>query len=133
MAWVATAVVVGSALYSGYSSYQSGKAAEKSNKLQGALSQEDYYRQAALTRDEGYRTKQQQVMDFIGAGVEIQGTPLLMMLETEKKAEAEAGYLEGTGDAMRGLYNAKGRIAANEGKAALISSIGSAAGTVAKA
>lgn len=132
MAWVKTSLVVGSTLYAGYSANQQGKATNKLLGEQGSLSQQDYYRQAALTRDEGYRVKQQQVMDFIGAGVEIQGTPLLMMLETEKKANAEADYLEGTGNAMSGLYKAKGKIAANEGKAALISSIGSSAGKVIK-
>lgn len=121
MFWLAA-----TALASIYSGVQKNKQAKKQASLlneEGLLSQTDYERQAVLALDEGYRLRSQQTMDFISAGVEMIGTPLLVLAETAKMAETDAEELRTTGRNSRNLYNQKAKITVNEGRASLISSV----------
>jgi hypothetical protein len=127
--WVATAVVAATAIYSGVSSYQSGKKQEKLMKEQGALQLQEGLFEAKRVRDEGYRFEQEQMMQYIGAGVEIKGTPLLVMADTMARAEEEAKATERRGYALESFAAKQGSIAVNQGRAALIGSIGSAVGS----
>lgn len=128
MVWAATAVVAATAIYSGVSSYQSGKASAKLQKEQGALQLEEGLFEAGRVRDEGYRYQQEQMMQYIGAGVEIKGTPLLVMAESVAKAEEEAKATERRGYALESFAAQQAKITTNQGRAALIGSIGSAVG-----
>lgn len=110
-------------IYGGYSAYQSAKKQASLMEDQGLLQREDYYRQAAITRDDGQRLRAQQAMEYISSGVEIQGTPLLVLAETAKLAETEAKYLERTGQAISDLANANAKITRKEGKSQFLSSI----------
>ena len=129
MSWIAvgvTAVSVGTSLYSGA---QANKAAKKQAALQeeqGQIQLQEALVEAAQIRQEGERTKQEQMMQYIGSGVEIQGTPLLVMAETTKLANTEAVATEKRGYAQGDLANAKAKITRSEGKAQMIASIGSA-------
>lgn len=129
MSWIAVgvaAVSVGTSLYSGA---QANKAAKKSASLQeeqGQLQQQEAMVEAAQIREEGERTKQEQMMAFVGSGVEIQGTPLLLMAETTKLANTEAAATEKRGYAQGNLANAQAKITRSEGKAQMIASIGNA-------
>lgn len=117
-------------LYGGITAYSNSLEMASLLEEQGALVQGDYNRQAALVRDAGYRTKQKQLMEFVSSGVEIQGTPLLVLRETGKKAEAVAGSYEFTGQQYSDLYKKKAKITKSEGKAELISSILAAGASV---
>lgn len=128
MVWAATAVVAATAIYSGVSSYQSGKASAKLQKEQGALQLQEGLSEAARIRDEGYRFQQEQMMQYIGSGVEIKGTPLLVMAESVANAEAEAKATEKRGYAQQSFANQQAKITVNQGRAALIGSVGSAVG-----
>ena len=129
MSWIAvgvTAVSVGTSLYSGA---QANKAAKKQAALQeeqGQIQLQEALVEAAQIRQEGERTKQEQMMAYIGSGVEIQGTPLLVMTETTKLADTEAAATEKRGYAQGNLANAQAKITRAEGKAQMIASIGSA-------
>lgn len=126
MSWIATAVVVGTTVYSGYQANQSAKKSASLQEQQGALNRDEALQEASRIRDEGFRFKQEQMMQFVGAGVEITGTPLLLMRETEIQANAEAAATEKRGYAESDLANANAKITRSEGRAQLISSLGSA-------
>lgn len=128
MVWAATAVVAATTTYSGVSSYQSGKKQAKLQKEQGALQLEEGLFEAARVRDEGYRYSQEQMMQYIGAGVEIKGTPLLVMADTIAKAEEEAKATEKRGYALENFASQQAKITTNQGRASLIASIGNAVG-----
>lgn len=117
-------------LYSGISALQSSGEQASLLQAEGALTQADYFRQAALIRDEGYRTRAKQAMQFIGAGVEIVGTPLLVLRETMSRSGAEARSYETAGIAKRNLANRQADITRREGQAALVSSILTAGGAL---
>jgi len=120
---VATVISAGASLYSGITSYSNAFATASLLKEQGELTKADYYRQAKKTRDEGYRFEQEQTMAYISAGVEMQGTPLLMANETKAEYTEEAYYQEQTGNAYESLYNQQAAIKKREGVAELVSGI----------
>ena len=131
MFWLAAASVLTSA-YSGYSKLKAGNEQAKSLQEQGRLSQVDANKQALIALDDGYRRRQRQTMDYIGAGVEIQGTPLLMLAETAKRTETQAEEIRTTGKNQRALYNKNAKAAYSEGRAGLVNSLLGAAGTIAE-
>lgn len=124
-------LLAASALYSGYSSMQASGNEAKLLQVQGETSQADYEHQAYLALDEGYRLRQTQAMQYIGGGVELQGTPLLMLAETKRRTEVEAGWIRRTGRNTNIITQEKANITKGEGRSAFISSIFSAAGTYA--
>jgi hypothetical protein len=117
-------------MYAGVSAYKSAFGEASLLEEQGALTRDDYYTQAALVRDEGHRTRAKQTMEYVSAGVEVVGTPLLVLRETLSRSYARASSYEKTGVAAMNLYNRKAQITRNEGKAALISGVLSGAGSM---
>lgn len=108
---------------SGVSSAISGLQSASLLEEQGALTKDDYYRQAALVKEEGFRARSKQTMEYISSGVEIVGTPQLVLKETLSKSFAKATSLEVTGRNYARLYNKKANQSKSEGMASLISSI----------
>lgn len=117
------ALLAVSSLVSGYSQYQSSKSQSMFEELQGEATQLDYDHKAYLALDEGYRLRQQQAMEYIGAGVEIQGTPLLMLAETERRTIVEAESIRRTGGQLNIMAKANASTTRNQGRSGLISSI----------
>jgi hypothetical protein len=128
MVWAATAIAAGTAIYSGVSAKQAANKQAKLQKEQGALQLQEGLFEAGRVRDEGYRFSQEQMMQYIGAGVEIKGTPLLVMAESVAKAEEEAKATERRGYALENFAAQQAKITTSQGRAALIGSIGSAVG-----
>jgi hypothetical protein len=110
-------------LFSGINSYTSGMESASLLTEQGELSRDDYYRQAALTLDQGYRTRAKQTMEYISGGVEIAGTPQLVLKETLSKANAQSESYKTTGDNVYNLAKQKAKQAKNEGMSSLVSSV----------
>jgi len=119
-------LLAGADVFSGFSSYFSGKRVASVLDQQGALTQNDYYRQANLVREEGHRFRAKQTMQYISSGVEVVGTPLLVMKETMTKAAAKARALEVSGRNANKMYKMKASQAKEEGMASLISGVLSA-------
>ncbi len=113
----------GANLFSGFSSIVSGNDQASLLEEQGALTKDDYYRQANLVRESGQRTRAKQTMEYISAGVEIVGTPALVMKETISKSLAKATSLEITGRNLERLYKRKAGTTESQGMSQLISSI----------
>ena len=121
-------LLAASSLYSGFSSMQSASQTAQWQRTEGALTQQDYEHQAYMTLDEGYRLRQQQAMEYIGGGVEIQGTPLLMLAETKRRTEVEAEWVRRRGRNENTIANQRASITQSEGRSAFISSMFSAGG-----
>jgi hypothetical protein len=113
----------GASLFGGYSSFISNYESASLFEEQGALTRDDYFRQASLTREQGDRIRAKQTMEYVGAGVELAGTPMLMLKETMSKARAKARSQEITGINTERLYNKKADIQKEEGMSSLVSSI----------
>ena len=118
-------------IYAGISTYRSAFSEASLLEEQGALTRDDYYKQASLIRDEGHRLRAKQTMEYVSSGVEVIGTPLLVAKETLSRSYARGSSYEKTGQAAMDLYNRKAKIMRKEGKAALISGVLSGAGTIA--
>jgi len=117
-------------IYGGIATYQSSLEQASLLEEEGALTRDDYRRQASLTREEGRRFRAKQTMDFISSGVEIVGTPQLVLRETLSKSVAKAGSLETTGANAERLYKRKADITRNEGMASMIGGILQGSGTL---
>lgn len=113
----------GASIYGGISAKNAADDRADLERRQGEILKEEAFRDAAQIRDEGYRFSQQQVMAYISAGVEIQGTPLLLTNETISMSDAEASAAERKGEAQLSLAQASAKITEREGRAKLISSI----------
>lgn len=120
------ALSAGAQLYAGFSALSSAMDSASLLEEQGALTRDDYERQAALVKEEGHRVRAKQTMEYITAGVEIAGTPQLVLKETMSKSLAKASSLQVTGRNTQRLYNRKAQITQNEGRSQMISSILSA-------
>jgi len=110
-------------IYAGYSAYKSAFGEASLLEEQGSLTRDDYFKQAALIKDSGERLRAKQTMDYVSAGVEVVGTPLLVLKETLSRSYARASSYETTGGNYQALYNRKAKIMRSEGRAALISGI----------
>jgi hypothetical protein len=118
-------------IYGGIASYIISGEQSSLLKEQGALTRDDYFKQAGLVRDEGRRVRAKQTMEYISSGVEIVGTPQLVLKETQRNASRMAGSLETTGINMESLYRKKAKIARQEGVSSMISGIFQGAGSIA--
>jgi len=119
-------------IYSGFAAQQSAYENASLMEAQGALTRDDYLKQAKLVDDEGKRFRAKQTMDYVSSGVEIVGTPQLVLKETQSMVTAKSGSLVGTGKAMSTLAQKKADITRSEGRAALISGALMGAGTIAE-
>jgi len=113
----------GAYLFSGINSLTQGMESASLLTEQGELSRDDYYRQAELVLDQGYRTQAKQTMEYISGGVEIAGTPQLVLKETLSKAKAQSESYKTTGDNVYNLAKQKAKQAKNEGMSSLVSSV----------
>jgi len=117
-------------IYAGYSTYKSAFSEASLLEQQGSLARDDYYKQAALVRDEGHRLRAKQTMEYVSSGVEVIGTPLLVLRETLSRSYARAYSYEKTGEATKQLYDRKAAIMRKEGKAAFVSGVLQGAGSI---
>ena len=113
----------GAYIFSGITSFAQGMESASLLTEQGELSRDDYYRQAELVLDQGYRTRAKQTMEYIGGGVEIAGTPQLVLKETLSKANAQSESYKTTGDNVYNLARQKAKMAKNEGMSSLVSNV----------
>lgn len=118
-----TGLQAGGGVLGGVSSLISGLESASLLKEQGALTKDDYYKQAALVRDEGHRVRAKQTMEYVSSGVEVIGTPQLVLKDTLNKSLKQARSLEVTGENMEALYRKKAKQAKREGITSFVSSL----------
>ena len=89
-------------------------------------------REASRIEDDGRRFAAQQKMMYIGSGVEIGGSAVVTLAQTDKWAKTEADATRDRGRALRAYNERSGRIARNEGMASFISGVGKGIGGAAQ-
>ena len=122
-------VIMGAA--QGYSSYSARKAQGAMYEADGVRLEGEHMREASRIEDEGRRFAAQQKMMYIGSGVEIGGSAVVTLAQTDSWAKAEADATRDRGRAIRDYYTRSGKLAARQGMAEFISGIGSGLGKAA--
>jgi hypothetical protein len=128
---IAIVAMAAGTLYSGYSDNQQGQEQKKMYEEQAQIARNEAETQA--TQEETARRKllANQRMAYLANGVSLSGTPLVVGGETWSEYQTEIDALRKSGVAQANLLSQRGTLAANSGRAALISSVLSSAGTVA--
>jgi hypothetical protein len=122
-AGILAGITAGMGMIQGMSAYHTGQAEASMRETEGILLEGEAMREADRIEDEGRRFAARQKMAYIGSGVEIGGSAVVTLAQTDKWAQAEAESVRDRGRAMREYYDRAGRIARNQGKAAFISGI----------
>lgn len=113
----------GASAFSDFTGFFTGLETASLMEEQGDLVRQDYFRQAELTRDEGQRFRAKQAMTYINSGVELVGTPQLVLKETFAKYREKARSIEVTGLNKENLYDKQADVKKQEAYADLISGI----------
>lgn len=128
-----TAFSIGSSIYGGQ---QANKAAGQEAVLQrqqAAIAQEEANRDAGIHADERTQFLKRQKLAFLKSGVTLEGSPLLVLEDTQRKSQEEVDAMIRRGNAQYRLGNASADITESKGRAALIGAYGTAASTGASA
>jgi len=107
----------------GYTAMQSQNAAARQYSAQGELLQAESNREAARIEDDGKRFAEEQKMMYIGSGVEIGGSAVVTLAQTDSWAKAEANAVRTRGAALRSYNEQAAQNAKNMGRAQFISGI----------
>lgn len=116
-------LTVGMGVLQGVSGYRAGQDTASMRETEGILLEGEAMREADRIEDEGRRFAANQKMAYVGSGVEIGGSAVVTLAQTDKWAQAEAGAVRDRAKAMRQYYDRSAQIARNQGKAAFISGI----------
>ena len=108
-------------VYSGYSKNKSLREEGMLQEEQGAIFYKESLRDANIIRHEGQVFLQKQSLQYLSSGVELGGSALITLKQTELYAEEAAKTTERRGKAGYDLAKRKNEIAGNEGTASLIS------------
>jgi len=101
--WLALATLV-MGVYQGYQANRSQQAAASQYEAQGAQLRGESYREAARIEDDAERFAADQKLMYIGAGVEIGGSAVVTLAQTDKWGKAEAEAVRSRGRALQ-AYN----------------------------
>jgi hypothetical protein len=115
--------MLGMGVAQGVAGYQSGLSQQQAYKAEGALLEGEAFREASRIEDEGARFADEQKMAYIGSGVEIGGSAVVTLAQTDKWARTEAEAVRSRGRAIRDYYGKAGRVARNQGVASFISGV----------
>jgi len=97
---------------------------------EGSIIFREAMRTAAIIEEEGYKFAAEQSLQYISSGVHIAGSALITIAQTKAYAKEEAEAVRSRGRAERSLANRKATTVRNEGRAALISGMTEAGGTL---
>ena len=109
----------------GYSAYNNQASMYES---EGIILEGEARRDAAQIEDEGKRFAARQKMMYLGSGVEIGGSAVVTLAQTDKWAKAEAESVRSRGSAIREYYGRAGRTARRMGMAEFIRGVGGGIG-----
>lgn len=131
MAAIAAIIAAGASVAGGVMAKQSADKQASLQRQQAEIQKAEAMRAAKQKEEEVRKFKARQKMAFIKSGVTLMGTPTLVLDETQNKGDEEVRAIINRGYAQYQLGMSTADITKNEGRAALIGGIGSAAGTVA--
>jgi len=117
------AITAGMGIYQGISAQRASNEQAKLMESDGILLESEARREAGRIVEEGQRFADQQKMAYIGSGVEIGGSAVVTLAQTDKWAQEEATAVRDRATAIRKYYDRSAKIARNQGMASFISGI----------
>ena len=102
----------------------------KAQKKQGNLAVEESEIQAQRQQKEGQRMQARQSLAFLKSGVSLQGSPLLVLKDTQEETNFQADATRRSGSARRRLLRDTAQNVRTRGTAGIFASVGAGAGTV---
>jgi hypothetical protein len=118
-----SAVSAGLQVASGFMQYSQQKKADKAAKnaanAQANIMQEDADRAALQETLDAEKARKTQKMAYLASGVDLSGSPLLVMEETRAKGEENAKNIKDRGYAQAAITRAQGSV----GRASLVGSL----------
>lgn len=120
---------MGVGLASGIAGYGSKTAQGSMYESEGIRLEGEAFREASRIQDEGRRFADQQKMMYIGSGVEVGGSAVVTLEQTDSWVRAEAESVRERGRALRAYNTRTGRLRREQGVADFISGIGSGIGS----
>lgn len=130
LAVTATALSVGGGLYSGAQQNKAAKQSAAAQEEQANLALEEASVNAGIVADDRRNFLKRQTLAFTKSGVALEGSPLLVLETTRAKSQQEVDAIIKSGNAQYKLGMANAQTTRNTGRAALIGSMVSAAGTI---
>ncbi len=129
---MATALTVISTVASVFKGFAAKRAADREAEAlqdQASLQREETGREAARVKDERRKFLAKQSLAFVKGGVTLEGSPLLVLEETQTESEKEVQALKTRGAAQFALGTQKAGRAKSIGRSKLIGGFGEAFGT----
>lgn len=118
----ATALTAAGTAYTGIQQYQAGKASERAEKDAAAAAQQKAKFDEQAHRERVRKMISSQRAAYGGSGVDLEGSPLLVLEDTAGQGELDALAIRYGGSVDAAQHRAKGRIYGKQGTAALVSS-----------
>lgn len=105
---------------SGITSFENSKAVAAAERSQAELAKLESGVEADRVAKENERFKKRQKMLFIKSGIDLTGSPLLVLEETQRESDKQVSAIRAKGTAQRALGFAQAQITENVGRAKLI-------------
>ena len=121
--WLLSLASLVMGIYQGHEANQAQKSAARQYETQGATLLAENYREAARIEDDGKRFAASQKMMYIGSGVDIGGSAVVTLAQTDKWAKADAEAVRSRGRALNAYNRQAGRNARNMGRSQFIGGI----------
>ena len=130
---VATVASAGAQIAGGISAKKASDKQAEAERRQGILALQEAEEQAERERIEGDRFRARQKMMFIASGVDLAGSPLLVLEDTRIEIEKRVESILRRGRAEESFFKQTAESTTARGKAALVQGLGGAFQTVTKA
>lgn len=109
--------------FQGYAKYQEGQMAAEQYESQGRILEMESEVEASRIEEEGRMFAADQKMMYIGSGVEVGGSVVVTLAQTDKWVKAAAENVRSRGRSIRAYNYASGGIARSQGRAQFMSGI----------
>jgi len=109
--------------FQGYAKYQEGQMAAEQYESQGRILEMEANIDASRIEEEGRAFAINQKMMYIGSGVEIGGSAVVTLSQTDKWVKADAENVRARGKALRNYNYSSAKIARSQGRAQFVSGI----------
>jgi len=126
-------VAAGFSVAGGLSARDSAKKEASAQEEQARLANAEARREADRTAKTNDVFRRRQKLAFLKSGVLLEGSPLLVLQETQEESQKEVDAIRARGNALEDLGKRRASVTRSEGRAKLIGSIGQAIGTIGQA
>ena len=125
------ALSAGAQIFSGMAALRSADAEAGVQRQQAELASMEANEEAARTERDAESFRKRQKILFLKSGVALEGSPLLILEETQRNAQKEADAIRKQGVARFSLGQQRAKQAPRKGRAALLGSVGEAFSSIA--